>query len=324
MKCRILILIILVVYLPYFSSGKKLKKLSYANHKEFYLRWDNDMFVFRDYYYTQGAHLFLINPGLRKNPLNHLLPRLKNADLYYGLGIVQEIYTPKDVTDTLLNLIDRPYAGTLYLRSFIASSKPDITFRFTSQLDIGLLGPLAGAELAQRYVHERLGLDWPQGWSFQIDNRPYINYNLLLEKGLISIPGFMDITASSRLRLGTIHDDFQLGGLFRLGILNNQFKGYYLSNKDYAENKDFQWYIFGGARISAVLFDASLSGGLVPPESNNDDNYNAIENYVTEVFSGMELSYRFVGMRGELTWKSAEFETGEDHGWGTVSLYFRF
>jgi len=315
---------ILIVFIPGITNGKKLDSLGYTNHKEFFLRWDNDMFVFKDYYYTQGAHFYLVNPWLRKNPVNHLLIRFKNADNYFGLGIIQEIYTPKDVADTLLNLVDRPYAGTLYLRSFISSSLPEKSIRLTSQLDLGFLGPLAGAEQAQRYVHEWLGLPWPQGWGFQIENRPYINYNLLLEKGLIQVPGIFDLNGTARLRIGNIHDDFQISGLFRLGRINNLFKGYKLSNKNYNENKDYQWYIFGGARITAVAFNATLMGGLIPPEKERVFEYNQVEKLVGEIFGGMEMSYRFVGMRGELTWKTPEFETGEQHGWGTVYIYFRF
>lgn len=324
MKILRKLIFIIVILIPFTSSGKKLNSLNYTNHKEFFLRWDNDMFVFKDYYYTQGAHFYFIHPGLRKNPLNYLLIRFKNADNYFGLGIIQEIYTPKDVADTLINLVDRPYAGTLYLRSFISSSIPEKSIRLTSQLDLGFLGPLAGAEQAQRIVHEWLGLEWPQGWGFQIENRPYINYNILLEKGLIQVPGIMDITGTTRLRIGNIHDDFQLGGLFRLGRMNNQFKGYRLSNKSYMENKDYQWYIFGGAKVSAVAFNATLMGGLIPPEKERIFTYNQIEKLVSEFFGGMEMSYRFVGMRGEVTWKTLEFETGEQHGWGTVTIFLRF
>jgi lipid A 3-O-deacylase len=248
---KYLLLAVFIISSPFIAQAKKLDSLSFTNHKEFLLHWDNDMFLFKDYYYTQGAHLYFINPALRKNPLNHILFRLRNADLYYGLGVVQEIYTPKDVADTLLNLVDRPYAGTLYFRSFISSSIPEKKLRFTSQVDLGFLGPLAGAEQAQKYIHEWLGLEWPKGWDFQIENRPYLNYNLQIEKGLITAPGIFDLTVDSRLRIGNIHDDFQLGGLFRLGRINNLFKGYNLGNKKYTENKDFQYFIYGGTKVTA-------------------------------------------------------------------------
>ncbi|MCF6359091.1 MAG: lipid A deacylase LpxR family protein, partial [Draconibacterium sp.] len=203
------LLLIFTVIVSESTSAKKLDSLKYVQHKELIFDWDNDIFVFKDFYYTQGAHILYLNPGLRKNPANHILFQLKNADYYYGLGVIQEIYTPKDLIDTLLNTIDRPYAGTLYLRSFVTSVVPDKKLRFTNQLDIGFLGPLAGAEQAQRIIHDWLDLDFPNGWDFQIENRPYINYNFLVEKGLISVPGIFDFIGSSQLRVGNIHDDLQ-------------------------------------------------------------------------------------------------------------------
>ena len=319
-----LIIFILILFIQFISFAKKLDSLNYTDHKEFFLHWDNDIFLFKDYYYTQGAHISLVNPALRKNPANYIFLRLKNADNYYGMGIIQEIYTPKDVMDTLLNLVDRPYAGTLYLRSFITSSVPEKRLRLTSQFDLGILGPLAGAKQAQQIIHDWLDLGFPEGWDFQVNNRPYINYNLALEKGLLTSRGVFDFTANSRLRVGTAHDDLQVGGMFRIGRLNNFFKGLSLDNKKYTENHDFQVYISGGASATVVLYNATLMGGIVAPEEYQKFKFNEIEHLVGELTGEIRMNYKFVGLAGQLTWKTKEFELGEQHGWGTISMYFRF
>ncbi len=317
-------LIILIIVVPENVSAKKLDSLKYAQHKELVLDWDNDIFVFKDYYYTQGAHILYINPVFRKNPANHILFQLKNADYYYGLGVIQEIYTPKDLIDTLLNTVDRPYAGTLYLRSFVTSVIPDRKLRFTNQLDIGFLGPLAGAEEAQRIIHDWLDLGFPNGWDFQVENRPYLNYNFLVEKGLISAPGIFDFIGSSRLRVGNIHDDFQIGANIRIGRLNDFFKGYNLGNRSYLENRDFQFYIFGGASATAVLYNATLMGGIIPPKDSHHFKLKDIRNIIGELNGGVEIAYKFVGVKLEAKWKTPEFDDGEQHGWGTIAMYFRF
>jgi hypothetical protein len=131
------------------------------------------------------------------------------------------MFTPKDIVDTLLNSIDHPYAGTLFLRSFIVSSNPDLRFRLTSQFDLGLLGPLSGAKQAQTLVHDWLNNDLPEGWDFQIDNRPYINYNVIAEKELLHIPKIIDIYGISHLRVGNIHDDLGVGVNLRIGRIND-------------------------------------------------------------------------------------------------------
>lgn len=314
----------LLFTVPVLSNAKKLERLSYTDHKEFFLHWDNDIFLFKDYYYTQGAQLFLVNPALRKNPANFLLFRLNEADNYYGIGIIQEIFTPKDLHDTLINSIDRPYSGTLFFRSFSTSVVPEKKIRLTNQLDLGVLGPLAGAREAQKLIHDWLDLEFPEGWDFQIKNRPYINYNLILEKGLFNIAHYFDFTATSQIRIGNIHDDVQLGGIFRIGRLNNQFKGLNLDNKKYTENRDFQMYLFGGASGELVLYNATLMGGIIPPEDFEEFKFKEINHLIGYLTGGMRLNYKFTGLEGKVTWKTSEFETGEHHGWGTISLFFRF
>ena len=319
---KIFFLFIFIFTISFFSNAKKPDSLNYSEHKEFYFDWDNDIFLFRDFYYTQGAHLFYVNPGLRKNPANHILFKLKNADNYYGIGLVQEIYTPKDLIDTLLNTVDRPYAGTLYFRSFVTSVIPGKKLRFTNQLDIGFLGPLAGAEHAQRIIHDWLDLDFPNGWDFQIENRPYLNYNFLVEKGLISAPGIFDFIGNSRLRVGNIHDDLLLGATIRLGRINDYFKGYNLGNKSYKENKDFQFFIFGSANAVAVIYNATLMGGIIPPKHSTHFKLKDINNLIGELNGGFQIMYKFVGVKLQATWKTPEFDGGEPHGWGTISMYF--
>ena len=318
-----LFIVVFLICNQFILSAKKLDSLRYTDHKEFFLHWDNDIFVFKDYYYTQGGHLSLVNPVLRKNPVNHLLFRLKNADNYYGIGLIQEIYTPKDLHDTLINSIDRPYSGTLFIRSFRTSVVPENKLRLTNQLDLGVLGPLSGAKDAQRLIHEWLDLEFPEGWDFQIKNRPYINYNFLVDKEFVTVPGIFDFTGNSRIRVGNIHDDIQLGASFRIGRLNNQFFGLNLDNKKY-KNRDFQLYLFGGARATLVLYNATLMGGIIAPKDFEEFKFNEIKHVVGHLDGGLRLNYKFLGVEGKVAWKTPEFQNGEQHGWGTISLYFRF
>lgn len=317
------VFILFVLLLPGMSSAKKLDSLQFSNHKEIYLDWDNDIFVSTDHYYSQGLHLFWSDPVFRKNPLNHVMLRLNNADNYFGIGLVQEMYTPKDIVDTLLNNVDRPYAGTLFVRSFIVSSHPEKSLKLTTQFDLGLLGPLSGAGDAQRLIHEWTGSTPPGGWDFQIDNRPYINYNVLIEHGIISTPYF-EFDGLSRIRVGNIHDDFKVGIALRTGWLNNYFNGLHLANRKYTKNKTFEFKLLGGLNMNLIAYNATLMGGMIPPESSQQFDFKEIENFVIDIYGGIKLVYKTVGLQGKLSWKTKEFETGDDHGWGTVALFFRF
>ncbi len=313
-------ILVFLLSIPIYSAAQKPDSANSNQHNELIFRWDNDIFFKKDYYYTQGAQILYIHHGLKKNPLNHISFRLKNADNYYGIGLVQEIFTPKDILDTLLNVIDRPYAGTLFLKSFLVSSSPKKKLRLTTQIDLGVLGALSGAEQAQRLVHEWTDSKVSEGWDFQIKNRPYINYNVLIDKEIVTQPQILDFTANSRVRIGNIHNDYKLGGTLRVGRLNNQFKGFNLTNKKYDENRDFQAFIFGGVNTTFVLYNATLMGGITPPKSEHEFKLSEIEKFVGEVNIGFQIIYKNFGLCGKGIWKTKEFEQGEKHGWGSISL----
>ncbi len=320
---KILFGCILFSLLPYFLYGQKLRGLSAEEHREFFFKWDNDVFLKTDYYYTQGAQLFWVDPRFRKNPANFFLIRLNNADNYFGIGVIQEIFTPKDITDTLLNEIDRPYAGTLYLRSFATSINPGKRLKMTSEFDLGLLGPLSGARQAQELIHEWTGSDPPMGWDFQIDNRIYINYNLDVEKEILKFHQISDLIGVSELRLGSVHDDLRLGLNLRLGRVNDYFKGLNLPNLKYSEHNDFQIYISGGAGVTGVLYDATLMGGIVPPKNNREFRFREIHHLTADLNLGVIIAYKMLSVRGTVNMTTPKFQNGESHGWGTVSLFFR-
>lgn len=317
-----IVILIGIILLPLFLAAKKLDRISAAKHKELYLDWDNDVFVFKDHYYTQGLHFFWVDPMFKKNPLNRVLPRLKHADYYFGVGMVQEMYTPKDITDTLLNTVDRPYAGTLYIRSFSISSNPNQRIKLTTQFDLGVLGPLSGAEQAQDLIH-----DWTEstpvgGWDFQVENRPYINYNILLEHGFISLPHF-ELIGNTKIRVGNIHDDLRFGLTLRTGRINNYFKGLNLANSSYSFTNGLLFSLFGGFNLNFVAYNATLMGGIIPPTSAHEFTFNDIENVVIDLHGGIVLSFKNFGIKGQLTWKSKEFKTAEDHGWGTIAMFYK-
>ena len=65
-------------------------------------------------------------------------------------------------------------------------------------------------------------------------------------------------------------------------------------------------------------------GGIIPPKNDYSFTFNEIEKLVGEVYGGLFINYKFLGASGQVNWKTKEFKYGEQHGWGTISLYFRF
>src|SRR4051812_40172793 len=116
----------------------------------FSLKWENDAVDGTDKHYTQGARLeYFSSDNSLPNWLeafSDVLPAI-GYDMQaqkFGLGVAQEIYTPEDLTNSVLVLNDRPYAGWLYGRALLQRRGPGpmgTMARETLRLDLGVIGP---------------------------------------------------------------------------------------------------------------------------------------------------------------------------------------
>ena len=298
--------------------------ISSRKYHELSAFWDNDAMMNTDYYYTQSLMVQLVLPCLKKNPVNYLFFNLKNSRNYFGMAAVQEMYTPKNIQDSLTVPNDRPYAGTLYLRSLKVSNNQEGRIKVTSQFDFGVLGPASGAGFLQKIIHEINGLIPPNGWSYQIQNIPYINYNVMIDKGLAEMPGFLEFIYSAKVRAGTIYDDFQLGLKIRTGLVNSYFNGVTIQDRTLGSHKDIQAYFYGGANGKAVLYNALLTGGIFSTGSQKVLNYNDISHFVFSCSAGIFLGYRGIGAKFEFLGQSPEFTGGLYHAWFTTSAVISF
>lgn len=286
--------------------------------------WDNDALLNTDCYYTQGLMAQLVLPCLERNPLNHLFFQIKNASHYYGMAVVQEMFTPKNIMESIVDPNDRPYAGTLYFRSLKVSNNDSANIKLTSQLDLGVLGPASGAGYIQNIIHEINGLPSPKGWSNQIKNMPYINYNVMIDKGVAESPDLMELIWSGGVRVGNVYDDILFGLKFRTGLVNNYFNGVSIQDRTVGSNKDIQAYFFGGINGNVVLYNALLTGGLFGSESSDVLNNNEISHFVLSGNAGIFLGYHGIGAKFELYGQSPEIIGGQPHGWCRVSGVISF
>lgn len=98
----------------------------------------------------------------------------RNAKGTYALDYVvsQGMYTPDNLSASELIEDDRPYAGTLTWKARLRNYADDVS-RSVS-LTLGVVGPLAGAEQAQKAMHKVLDVEMPNGWEHQLGNEPVL------------------------------------------------------------------------------------------------------------------------------------------------------
>ena len=139
---------------------------------------ENDLFGGTDRNYTNGVRIERVSPANDVFPvLNWAAERLPFLDLErrnlrQGLALSHAIFTPQDITQSVPDPDDRPYAGWLYLSGTVVAS--DRHIQDVLQLNLGVVGPSALGEFVQTNWHEMIGAPQPQGWDYQLRDEPGI------------------------------------------------------------------------------------------------------------------------------------------------------
>jgi lipid A 3-O-deacylase len=183
-------------------------------------QWENDMGS-TDRWYTNGLRFeknFLQKQGTKHERFLSFLTDswCKTECDIRGQAVGQNFYTPQNITIAANQPDDRPWAGWLYYGISAQKISDDQTFQETLDMNIGVVGPLAGGKLVQKKWHELIDSKEPRGWDNQLRNEPGILVNRI-----------------NRHRYGTERADFVLhyggsvgnvataaavGGTFRFGF----------------------------------------------------------------------------------------------------------
>lgn len=284
-----------------------------------YLRvsYDNDLFTFTDQNYTQGINLEFASVVLKKNPINYLLVKDKNAVQKYVFALEQLCFTPKNIKSTEIQVQDRPFAATLLFKSAIYSTDTVRNFRLVSGLDFGCIGPLAFGNEMQTTIHKATKNILPQGWRNQIANTFILNYNLALEKQIFRYRNVVSLKSSSALQVGNLYSNISLGLNSSFGLLNSAFSRVKSSRK-------VQIYLYTQILGKGIGYDASLQGNLFQDKSPYTISNKAIERFTLQINYGLIFQSQKAYFELGLSHLTKEFETGSSVNWGGVKLGFVF
>lgn len=140
---------------------------------------DNDLFIGNDNGYTNGLYLSFFDVGSRSTkdmpnsdfwvaPLMWSMPKGDKLGAVNAYMIGQTMSTPSDITIANPDDNELPYSAVLALtNSYLA-----VTEKYADRVSttIGIVGPAALGEEAQKFVHEIVDADKPQGWDTQLEN----------------------------------------------------------------------------------------------------------------------------------------------------------
>jgi hypothetical protein len=314
-------------YLFSLSGGRKFPSMITLSKESFFrVNFDNDILDYTDRFYTNGIKIDIINPVFRLNPLSHLLlPYWSSGINYYGLSLVQNMYTPSTTKSGGIPHGDRPYAAYLYAGSFKITNDEAHLIRQTSELDIGIIGSYSYGEWVQRSFHNSVPTNnEPLGWEYQVENDLILNYSVALEKGVVNGRN-IDLVVFSRGSLGTLHTNLAVGSQVRTGLLNPYFTNLGIARKkdlDDAGLRRFQLFFFVRGSAKLVGYDATLQGGMLNQSSPYTIPAEDISRVVFEGSGGVSLSYNGIKVDLEQFLLSPEFHQGLWHKWVHVAFTF--
>jgi len=282
------------------------------------LLWENDGQYFRffgdtDRWYSNGIKL---DVSLRRPWPPFTSKLLPFAGLYDddareagGFVLAQQIYTPVVISAPDPDPDDWPYAGYLYVGTYVQRSD-DVNFDHL-ELDIGIVGEWSGGEAAQKAVHAALPNQIePAGWDFQLANELAVNlaYQHRWRTGRLSV-GSLDLDAILGVggRLGNVHIDAEANATARLGFnLPDDFGPPTIDSFRDATGTwtgDFGVYAFARLRGQAVARNIFLDG-------NTFANSRSVDKHVLvgSLQAGVALRYKWFEAGWYSVWMTEQFK----------------
>lgn len=293
--------------------------LSYKNintNSYFRLNYENDFFAATDKYYTQGIHLEVVAPFVKKFPLSRLLVHPNYSYVRYGIGLEHEGYTPASISNPATLYGDRPFAACFFLKTFLIATDSVNKQRFSATLNTGVIGQAAGGAEMQTAIHRWLNNITPHGWPNQVHNDAIINYQAGYEKQLVSAGHVFSLDVSGMARVGTLSDKAGVGLTMMAGYLNLPFTG------AVAGRNNLRVYAYEHPGVNLVGYDATLQGGVFDHTSPYTITSGDITRVTFENRFGFVVSYQRVYLEYFQSFLSPEFKTGTFHVWGGVQIAF--
>ncbi len=293
-----------------------------------FINFDNDILNYTDRFYTNGIRIDLITPALHANPAARLLlPYPRNAVSYYGLSLVQNMYTPSTTKTGGILFGDRPYSAYLYLSTFKITNDLPRKYRQYSELSLGIIGPDSYGEWVQRSFHNSVPTNHePLGWEFQIKDDLVANYRVDMEKGWYSGRNAEVMTMAGG-SLGTLYTHLQGGIHVRAGWLNPWFTSplpVRAAGRYRKGLRPFECSFFVKSAGRLVGYNATLQGGMFNKSSVYTIAEPQISRFVLRSSAGITVSWKGLGMEVEQFILSPEFSGGLWHKWVHIAVKFSF
>lgn len=303
------------------------------------LALENDLTNDTDRYFTNGIRVTRTSPigDVPEWVVDAARPLIGTiGSVRWTAGVGQNMYTPSDITASNPDPDDQPYAGWLYGTVGVLNDLATGDGRRTQtsvQLSLGVVGPSALGEQAQKFVHEIINSPEPQGWDHQLHDEPAVLLNLERRWVVPSEPVYGDLRGDVSphvgAALGNVFTHAAAGVTVRFGEPPQFDYGPprlqpHTPGSEYfapsAPDDVFSWYVFAGAEGRAVARNIFLDGNTFRDSRSVDK-----EPLVADLSAGLVMTFGDVRLSYVQVLRTREFE-GQDGAslFGAVSAGYRF
>lgn len=239
---------------------------------------------------------------------------------FWGIAIGQSIFTPEDIQANPAPPDQHPYAGWLYMQIMV-SAEEDRTdgrrprFIDSYELELGITGPSALGEQAQRGIHQILGAPDPQGWDSQLNDE--LAFAVSFDRRWRAARLFgdflggleADLTPNAGVSLGTLRTEARVGVTARIGQrIDNDYGPPRvrpsLAGVEHFSGGALSWSIFAGVQGRAVAHNLFLDGNTFEDSASVERNP-----YVADFQTGFSLSAGDWRLAYTYVWRTEEFAT---------------
>jgi hypothetical protein len=243
----------------------------------------------------------------------------------YGWGLAQFMFTPQNISLADIQYDDRPYGGALYAIHSLQSIDTAQRIKVTTELFLGVIGPISLAEESQTQVHRLINYTKPEGWDHQVSNDIIVNYNITIEKQIlypskrILLVGFIETYS------GTLYNAAGLGFMLRIGKFKDYFSGIekptgHLKNK-------YQLYVFMKPIARVVISNALLEGGLINELTASQEGYTLNKDQIERLTVLYDVGLTFEMPKFSISiiqkLRTAEFKGSHSQEVGNITLQFK-
>ena len=283
---------------------------------------ENDALFMSDHYYTAGLALSYLNKNMKYSPAQLILKSQCTETIRFsGYGFEQRMFTPYSIVnpDSIIN--DQPYSAYLLATNFSVLINSEKQLKISNEFGIGIMGPVAGGEWVQSFVHQIIGSPIPIGWDNQLKNTFLIDYQFRIEKGFSGNWIANHITPFAKARVGTLTNRIGLGLLIKFGNVDKTLSKYALSDKC---KNHFVWQWIFETNLQGVFYDATLQGGLFNGDETIQLAKQEIISQQHQARMGINIYYKSFYFRYMVKFNSQNFISSVIHRYGGINIGISF